>query len=349
VPGIQVGEKFPQLAKLMKDAAIIRGMSTDEADHGRARIYMHTGYKPGVGGVSYPSIGSIVSAESGRAESPLPNFVVTGTPLGKYDFFGSPGYLGPRHQPLVLSDPSKGLENLQPLVPADDFNDRIAVLEQLEQGFTRAHKAPAADAHRTTLARAVQLVRSDRGKAFDLSLETPAVREAYGEKSNFGRGCLLARRLVEAGVSFIEVYLASWDTHDRRTADTAKGLMTRVDQGMAALIADLKDRGLLETTLVIWMGEFGRTPRVNNNGGRDHYARAWSTVLAGCGIRGGQVIGKTDSNGAAVVERPVPVRDFLATVCKALGIDHTKKHTTASGRPIRLVDKGAEVIEGLVG
>jgi hypothetical protein len=348
VPGIQICERFPRFARLMQRAAILRGMSTEEADHGRARIYMHTGYKPGIGGVTYPGLGSIVSAELGRPESPLPNFVVTGSPLNKYDFLTSPGYLGPRHQPLVLADPGRGLENLNPLVPQDDFNDRVAVLEQLERSFARTYKAGAAAAHQTTFARAVQLMRSDKGKAFDLGLEPPSLREAYGD-SGFGRGCLLARRLVEAGVPFVEVYLSNWDAHERKTADGVKELMPQVDLGMSALLTDLNERGLLDSTLVIWMGEFGRTPRVNTNGGRDHYARAWSTVLAGGGIKGGQVIGRTDKDGAAVVDRPISVVDFMATVCQVLGIDYTKKIDTPSGRPIGLVDKGAKPIGELFG
>src|SRR5262245_23982907 len=346
VPGIQICERFPKLAGLMQHAAILRGMSTEEADHGRARIYMHTGYKPGFGGVTYPGLGSIVSAELGRPEFPLPNFVVTGAPLGKYDFLTNPGYLGPRHQPLVLSDPARGLENLQPSAAADDFQDRLSVLEQLEQSFARTYKAGAADAHRTTLGRAVQLMRSDQGKAFDLAQEPAAARAAYGD-TPFGRGCLLARRLVESGVPFVEVYLQTWDSHDKKVADSVKELMTQVDAGMAALLGDLKDRGLLDSTLVIWMGEFGRTPRVNTHGGRDHYARAWSTVLAGGGIKGGQVIGRTDRHGTAVEERSISVRDFLATICRVLGIDYTKKITTPNGRPIGIVDRGANPISEL--
>jgi uncharacterized protein (DUF1501 family) len=348
VSGIQVSERFPKLAQQMQHAAILRGMSTEEADHGRARIYMHTGYKPGLGGVNYPGLGSIVSAEVGRPESPLPNFVVTGTPLNKYEFFTSPGYLGPRHEPLALADPNKGLENLKPLAPADDFNDRVAVLEQLEQFFARTYQTGAPAAHQTTLGRAVQLIRSDKGKAFDLALESAEARAAYGD-SDFGRGCLLARRLVEAGVAFVEVYLSNWDTHEKRVADTARDLMTQVDLGMSALISDLHQRGLLDSTLVVWMGEFGRTPRINRNGGRDHWARSWSTLLAGGGIKGGQVIGKTDREAASVVERPVSVRDFMATVCRVLDIDYTRKNMTPIGRPITFVDAGANPIQELLG
>jgi hypothetical protein len=346
VPGIRVSEKFPTLASLMNDLALLRGMCTEEADHGRARVYMHTGYKPGVGGVEYPGLGSVVSAELGDPEAALPNFVVTGSPLNKYEFFTSPGYLGPRHQPLALSDPARGLENLRPLVPADDFDDRIGVLEQLERGFARTYRSPAAEAHQTMLSRSVRLIRSDKARALDLSLEPASAREAYGE-TGFGRGCLLARRLAEAGVPFVEVYLQNWDTHEKAVAEASKGLMTQVDRGIGALIRDLKDRGLFDSTLVIWMGEFGRTPTVNRNGGRDHYSRAWSAVLAGGGIRGGRAIGKTDANGATVTERPIPVADFMATVCRTLGIDYTKTVQTPGGRPVRLVEKGAAPIAEL--
>src|SRR5262245_54750293 len=206
VPGIQVSEKFPKVAGLMQHAAILRGMSTEEADHNRARIYMHTGYKPGLGGVSYPSLGAIVSSEIGDPESPLPNFVVTGTPGAKQVSLtatvGS-GFLGPRHQPLVPSGSGAGLENVQPL--AADFEERVAVLEQLEQGFARTTRSSAADAHQTTLARTVQLIRSGKGKAaFDMAQESAESRAAYGD-NGFGRNCLLARRLVEAGVAFVEI------------------------------------------------------------------------------------------------------------------------------------------------
>jgi uncharacterized protein (DUF1501 family) len=345
VPGIQVCEQFPRLAAQMKHLALLRGMSTEEPDHARARVHLHTGYKPGLGGVTYPGLGSIVSAELGRPEFELPNFVITGTPSPKLDVLSSPGYLGPRHQPLVLRDPSKGLENLQPLVPADDFNDRLGVLEQLEQGFARQYRTGLAEAHQTMLARTVRLMRSEKAVAFDISKEPKPARSAYGDHA-FGRGCLLARRLVEAGVPFIEVYLQHWDSHFGDVAREVKGLMTQVDQAMSTLVTDLKERGLLDTTLIVWMGEFGRTPGVRTDGGRDHYARAWTTVLAGGGIKGGQVVGKTDGSGAAVTERPISARDFLATVCRILGIDYTRTRT-ANGRPVQLVEKGANPIQEL--
>ena len=351
VPGIQISERFPKFATQMQHAAILRGMSTDEGEHGRARIYVHTGYKPGFGGLRYPLLGSTVSAELGRPDSPLPNYVVTGTLAGKNNFMTDAGYRGPRHEPLVLNNPGQGLENLNPPVAADDFDDRASVLDKLEKGFARTSQASAATAHATTFQRALELMRSDKSKAFDLSQEPDASRKPYGE-SKFAQSCLLARRLVEAGVSFVELYLGDWDTHTKPLADAALGLMTQVDDGMSALVADLKERGLLDTTLIIWMGEFGRTPKIGSAksaGGRDHWPKAWSSVLVGGGVKGGQTIGKTDAIGGEVIDRRISIKDFMASVCSILGIDHNKKVDAPGGRPVRIVDEGAKLIPELVG
>jgi hypothetical protein len=342
VPGVQISEHFPKLAKLMQHAAIIRSMTTGEGAHGRAKYYLHTGYREGQGGLVYPSIGSIVSAELGRPEWPMPNFVSVGNRS-----YGA-GFLGARHQPLVVTDPARGVQNLKPSVDNKEFGERFSLLEQMEQGFFRTHKATSIGDHRTTYERAVQLMRSKEAKAFDLSLEPAAVRDAYG-RTKFGDGCLLARRLVEVGVPFVEVSLGGWDTHQNNFERVQK-LSSETDPAMAALIHDLKSRGLLDRTLVVWMGEFGRTPKINKRGakpGRDHYPRAWSTVLLGGGIRGGQVIGRTDKEGAAVEDRPISAIDFMATICKVLGIDYTKQNNTPIGRPIRIAEKGATPIKEL--
>jgi hypothetical protein len=343
VPGIQISEHFPKLAQLMHHGAILRGMTTGEGAHGRAKYYMHTGYREGQGGLIYPSIGSIVSSELGRTDFPMPNFVSVGNRT-----YGA-GFLGARHQPLVVTDPTRGVENLKAAVSEPQFDSRVGLLEELDAAFHKEYKAPAGSDHRTTYQRAVRLMQSREAKAFDLSLEPSASRSAYGG-GRFGDGCLLARRLVEVGVPFVEVTLGGWDTH-QNNFDRVKTLSAQVDPAMSQLIADLKERGLLDSTLVIWMGEFGRTPRINTRGpkpGRDHYPRAWSTVLMGGGIKGGQVIGKTDKEGAAVVERPTSGLDFMATVCKVLGIDYNKQNMTGIGRPIRIVDKGANPITELI-
>ena len=344
VNGIQIGEHFPRLARLMDTAAIIRSMNTGVNDHDQGRIYMHTGYRRGVGGVQYPQIGSIVSAELGQPDFPLPNFVACGSPRENRSFLANPGYLGARHRPFIVADLNRGIENLRPWTATQQqFADRISVIERMDQSFNRTCQAPAAEAHRTMVARAVELLRSERSRAFDLSAEPAASAQPYGT-SNFGKGCLLARRLVEVGVPFVEVYQREFDIHTANRAILMPQANGEVDQGMSALISDLRSRGLLDTTLIIWMGEFGRTPRVKADGGRDHFARAWSTVLFGGGIRGGQVIGRTSADGQNVEDRPVSAPDFMATVCRILGIDPNKEFSTSTGRPIRVVDRGANPI-----
>jgi hypothetical protein len=342
VPGIQISEHFPKFAPLMKHAAILRGMKTGEGAHGRAKYNMHTGYREGQGGVVYPSLGAIAAKELGHEEFPLPSFVS----VGKRSY--GAGFIGTRYQPLVVNDPTRGVENLKPLVAGPAFDGRIDLLDQMEKAFNRDYQAGAATAHRTTYDRAVTLMKSKEARAFDLSSEPASARKAYGG-TRFGDGCLLARRLIETGVTFVEVSLGGWDTH-QNNFDRVKTLSATVDPAMSSLVSDLKDRGLLDETLVIWMGDFGRTPKIftrGNTPGRNHYPRAWSTVLVGGGIKGGQVVGKTDKEGATVVDRPVNALDFMATVCTALGIDHTKQNTTSNNRPIRIVDKGSKVVEEL--
>jgi hypothetical protein len=344
VPGIQISEHFPRLAKLMNHAAIVRGMSTGEGAHGRAKYFMHTGYREGVGGLTYPSIGSVVSAELGRPDFPAPNFVTIGNRS-----YGA-GYLGAKHQPIIINDPARGVENLKPLVSETHFEGRVDLLKEMESAFYRDYKVDSAGAHDTTYGRAVTLMKSKEAKAFDIALESEATRKAYGS-TKFGEGCLMARRLVEVGVPFVEVSLGGWDTH-QDNFDRVKSLSGTVDPAMSQLITDLHDRRLLDSTLIVWMGEFGRTPKINSRGakpGRDHYPRAWSLVMAGGGIKGGQVVGKTDAEGATVTDQKVSGIDFMATVCKALGIDWTKQNQTPIGRPVRIVDKGATPIKELVG
>jgi uncharacterized protein (DUF1501 family) len=342
VPGIQISEYFPQFARLTNHAAIIRSMSTPEGAHARASYNMHTGYREGQGGIVYPSLGAIVSKELGSETAAMPNFVSVGQRS-----YGS-GFLGARHQPLIVNDPARGVENLRNGVTEGQFNSRVGLLEELEQGFHSTHNAATAQAHRTITQRAVTLMRDTGTQAFDISREPAASRAAYGT-SKFGEGCLMARRLVEAGVKFVEVTLGGWDTHQNNFA-RVRQLSEQVDPGMSALIRDLRDRRLLDNTLVIWMGEFGRTPRINSRGalpGRDHYPRAWSSVMVGGGIRGGQVIGRTDAEAATVVERPVSTFDFMSTVCRVLGIDYNKQNVAANGRPIRIVDRPATPIAQL--
>lgn len=335
VPGIQVSEYLPKMAQQMDKCAVLRSMSTGEASHQRAKYLMHTGYRQGAGGVTYPSLGSIVSNELGDGRAELPNFIAVGN-----SSFGA-GYLGARLAPLVISNPDKGVENLKPVGELSHLDERAALLADFDKDLQVRLNSNPLDAHQKGYQRAVALMHSTKAKAFNLDEEPAALREAYGS-SSFGKGCLLARRLVEAGVPFVEVGRGGWDTHGQGNAKQ-KNAIEGTDGSWAALLADLKDRGMLDDTLVIWMGEFGRTP----DDGSNHYAKAWTTVLSGAGLKTGQVIGRTDDKGMTVEDQPISVVDYMTTICKALGINSEKEYETRGGRPMRLVDKGGKVVDQL--
>jgi uncharacterized protein (DUF1501 family) len=215
-------------------------------------------------------------------------------------------------------------------------------LSRLESDYAAQAPGEVAD-HQKLYAQAQRMIHSPKMSAFDLSTEPDTMHEAYG-KTPFAQGCLLARRLVETGVPFIEVVLDGWDTH-AENFETTKRLGGTVDQPFAALLTDLAARGMLDKTLVVWMGEFGRTPHVNPRSGRDHFPTAFNVVLAGGGVRGGQVIGKTDAGGVEVTDRPIRVPDLFASFCHSLSIDPKKENTSSSGRPIKLVDDGKPIKE----
>jgi hypothetical protein len=267
----------------------------------------------------------------GKSDSPMPNFVAIG---GRS--YGS-GFLGPKHQPLLITDPNRGVEDLKSAVTDTQLGNRVGLLEAMDKAFHREYGADSITDHKTTYERAVKLMQSKESKAFDISGDPTKAKYGTGR---FAEGVCMARRLVEVGVPFVEVALGGWDTH-QDVFSRVKNLSGQVDAALSALITDLKDKGLLDSTLIVWMGEFGRTPNINSRGanpGRDHYPRAWSIAMFGGGLRGGQVYGKTDKEGASP-EKKVAVQDFLATVCELTGIDHAKKNETATGRPIQIVEK----------
>lgn len=367
VPGIRISEHLPRLARHMNDMALIRSMSTREGDHTRATFYLRTGYLP-QGPIQYPTLGSLVSRELGSDESPLPNFVS----IAPYRLLSpnayNAGFLGPQYAPLLVGDilnPTLGQndnydERLRVAdmktpeeVPTAQFDDRVGLLEDLQRDFIAQHPGTSPQSHRTAYERAVRLMRTGARSAFHLDEEPTQIRDAYG-RSLFGQGCLLARRLVERGVPFVEVTLGAfagnalgWDTHNQNFPNVRR-LCEVLDSAWAMLLTDLKQRGLLDTTLVVWMGEFGRTPRINPQSGRDHFPNAWSTVLCGGGIRGGQAFGRTSADGMTVDGQAVSVPDFLATICRALGIDPSKQNMSNVGRPIRVVDPAASPIRELL-
>jgi hypothetical protein len=366
VPGIQISEHLPRLAKQMKDIAIIRSMSTKEGDHSRATFNMRTGYTQ-TGPIHYPTLGSLVSKELGSDDAELPNFVSI-APVRTFNPAAfSPGFLGPRYAPLIVGEPGAidtqgGTDarrlsfrvqdlNTPPDVDTGRADARLGLLESFRKDFLAQHPGVTPESHQDAYTRAVRLMRSAASKAFELDEEPSPVRDAYG-RTAFGQGCLLARRLVERGVPFVEIALSAaeggmgigWDTH-QQNFEAVKRLSEVLDPAWSALMNDLRTHGLLDSTLIIWMGEFGRTPKVNANAGRDHFPNAWTTVLAGGGIQGGQVIGDTGKDGMLVKERPVAVPDFLATVCKALGVDPLTQNMSDIGRPIRIVDPKAKPLQ----
>ncbi len=364
VPGVKIGEHLPKLAKQMDRMALVRSMSTKEGDHGRATYLLRTGYLP-QGPIQYPPLGALVAKELGEEADDLPGFVSV-SPLRFFNPAAyTSGFLGPQYAPLVvggnnfpiglpISDPSAALKVQDLDAPADvsraQADARYAMLKEMEYDFLAGRPGASTKSHQSAYERAVRLMRSSASKAFNTDEEPAALRDRYG-RNGFGQGCLLARRLVERGVPFVEVTLsaaegapAGWDTH-QDNFNQVKRLCQTLDPAWATLMEDLKEKGLLDTTLVVWMGEFGRTPRINANKGRDHFPNAWSAVLAGGGIKGGQAVGKTDAGGDGVKDRPVSVPDFLATVCAALGIDSSKQNPSNVGRPIRIVDKAARPIK----
>jgi uncharacterized protein (DUF1501 family) len=325
----------------MKDIALIRSMTNREGEHLRATYQLHTGYVP-AGTVKFPTLGSIVARELGPTDFDLPHFVSIGG--GGRDGIGS-GVLGMSVAPFLVGNPTQMPANvdLPQGINSARYGRRLGLLEDLEQEFAEAGGSLRVEDHKALYSSASRMVLSPRIKAFDVNQEKDALRDRYG-RSPFGQGCLLARRLVESGVTFVEVSSGGWDTHQDNFT-RVKTLSDQVDPAFAALISDLKERGMLDKTLVIWMGEFGRTPKINPRTGRDHYPRAFNVALAGGGIKGGQVIGATSSDGTTVTERPVGVPDLFCSFYQALKINPRKENMSGLGRPIKIVDGGSPVKE----
>ena len=343
-PGLKFGEHLPQLARHGKDIAVIRSMSTKEGDHARGTYYLRTGNLP-QGAIQFPTLGSLVSKELGDPRSELPNFVSV-APFRAFSqgAFG-PGFLGPQYAPLVVAEgnfgPPQPNQNVDAALKVQDLErsgeisltqseSRFDILKDLENSFSANRPNLVAQSHQTAYDRAVRLMKSVGARAFDLSEESAKLRDAYG-RNVFGQGCLLARRLVERNVPFVEVTLGGWDTHGQNFT-AVKNQCGFLDPAWSTLMSDLKDRGLLETTTIIWMGEFGRTPKINQGQGRDHFPNAWSAVLAGGGINGGRVHGKTTPDGMRVDGTPTTVPDLLATLCRAAG-DRSRENQSLERGP----------------
>ncbi|EYF05785.1 DUF1501 domain-containing protein [Chondromyces apiculatus] len=334
--GVRISEHLPQLAAQAHRMAIVRGMISKEGSHQRAQYLMHTGYAPNPT-VDHPCLGGYVSHAAGLAAGELPSFVSLGGPSE------GGGFLGVQHGPLLVPEPGAMPRHVSfpPNVDDTRFDRRKAALAALELDFVARTGDPKIHDRGAVHERAVAMLRSPRLRAFDASEEPEAVRKAYGD-TPFGRGCLTARRLLEAGVRYVEVVLDGWDTHDDNFGRVKK-LMGTLDPAMATLLRELDARRLLDTTLVVCMGEFGRTPRVSARDGRDHHPQAWSAVLAGAGIRGGIAHGETDADGARVTKDPTSVPDLFATIATQIGLDPERTFGTPIGRPISITDSGKPV------
>jgi hypothetical protein len=340
VSGVEISELLPELSARMQHTAIIRSLNTRNGDHGGGSDLMNLGRRPDPV-VKLPDLGAIVARELGRADSQVPDYVsFYSSTEGRGNAVGKPGFLGARYAPMFLTE-KQVPDNLRPQMPITDVDhqDRAALRRLLAERFSRGRTSSIVASHNSAYQRVRGLMASEQ--LFDVAQEPDDVRAKYGP-TQFAEQCLIARRLVEAGVPFVKVGRAWWDSHGQNF-ETHRELCADLDHAMATLLDDLQERGLLEQTLVITLGEFGRTPNINPSLGRDHFANAWSASLSGCGIKGGSVYGKTDENGNTVVEGEIGAADLFATIFQAIGIDHEKSYDVGA-RPIPLVDFGAKVI-----
>lgn len=342
VPGMKFSENLPLMAARADKISVIQTMASHEGEHQRGKYLMHTGYIPDPT-VEHPAVGANVAAELRDPKAELPPYVAIGNRTQ------GEGFLSAEYAPFVVQDPTKPPPNTTPgkNVTKEDLKDRRELLEAMEHKFASERKAFDLVKKREAIYdSAKKLMDTPLLKAFDLSQEDAKVRETYGN-GRFSQGCLTARRLVQAGVKFVEVSLGGWDTHQDNFNRVAT-LCKDVDRGMSALIDDLVNHKMYEDTVVVWLGEFGRTPKVNGDDGRDHYPTCWSAVMGGAGIAGGILLGKTDDEGKNVVERPVSPPEFMATIFDRLGVDYNKINYSPRQRPIKLADSKAGHIKELV-
>ncbi|ADE53178.1 DUF1501 domain-containing protein [Coraliomargarita akajimensis] len=339
VSGIRVSEYLPQLAKRMNHMALIRSMTSNQGAHEPGTYFMHTSYTQR-GTIRHPGLGAWLNSMSGKTNSTLPGNIRIG---GSNNAPGGAGFLDAKYEPLHLGNPEQGLPYVDRHHSVDEIEmqERLALAQMMDLTFHKKYPAKQVKAYNDVYTEAIRLMNSSDLDAFNLNKEPQNVRARYGS-SRFGKGCLLARRLVEHGVRFVEVTGGGWDTHDDNH-DRVSELCNPFDQGVAALLDDLHYRGLLDETLVVIGTEFGRSPEINSNAGRNHHPSVFSCALAGGGIQGGQVYGASDERAGSVADNPVTVPDFNATIAYALGLPVDKVVYSPSGRPFTIADKGQPV------
>ncbi|MCA8998215.1 MAG: DUF1501 domain-containing protein [Planctomycetaceae bacterium] len=338
IPGVQFAEYWPKLAQRMNDVSVIRTIAGKEAAHERGRYHLRTGHRL-IGATKFPHVGSIVAQKLGDPDSDIPNFVSIGETI-------SSGFLGVEVAPFIVNSAGQLPANVNNPVKGTRADRRMDMLRWQDDNFARAGAPDVAREHQELYRKASRLMSSSRMKAFTLEGESDKSKQDYGNNA-FGQSCLVARRLVESGVPFVEVQRGGWDMHTGLWKNMPR-TAGEVDAGVSALILDLKQRGLLDKTLVLCFGEFGRTPQINQRTpdvGRDHWARNFNVLIAGGGLRGGVCVGSTSDDGMEIKDRPVEVEDLFATACSALTIDPEEELWTPDGRPVQIVDGGTPVSE----
>ncbi len=341
VKGVQLATGFEQLAEQMQSVSLIRSVMSKEGDHERGTYTLKTGFRPDPT-ITYASLGAIACHELPAGKTEIPRHVS----ILSAQWPARGGYLGDKYDAFLMDDPAGPVPDTKSNLPAARDAQRLQDLDVVERAFARGRQKRVGETlHRDTIAGALKMMSSEQLKAFDVSQEPAAVRKSYGD-TPFGRGCLAARRLIEVGVRCVEVTLNGWDTHANNHKFCTDNLKV-LDPAFSGLLKDLRTRGLLEKTMVLCMGEFGRTPGINPAGGRDHWPNGFSMAIAGGGVRGGQVIGSTDPDGKKEPTDQVKVGDIHATVLSSLGIDHKKINETPIGRTVRFTE--GEPIKALVG
>ena len=334
--GVRIGSYFPKLAEQMDKVCLVSSLTSRQGAHSQAQYLMRTSFEQR-GTIQHPSLGAWCHHLGGRHNPTLPGHVIVG---GGSDMPGV-GFFPPEFTPLPIGSAEDGLQNaaLPRGVDETRFQRRLQRLAELDQAFGARQQQRSVQSYSKAYGEAVALMRSSDLAAFDLDLESAAMQAAYGN-TPFGAGCLLARRLVEHGVRYVEVVSDGWDTH-ADNFDRLGDLCPPIDQGLSALLADLDARGLLQKTLVVLVSEFGRTPDIDQDQGRNHYPKAFTGLLAGGGVRGGQRYGATDAEGRDIVTEPTSIQDFNATIAHACGIPTDYVLTSPSGRPFKVADKGS--------
>jgi hypothetical protein len=337
-PGVVFGQSLEKLASLSDRLAVVRSLTTETGAHEQGQYLMRTSY-PMINSIRHPAFGSWAVHAMGKISKDLPSYVLVGN---GNDHPGA-GFLDPSLTPVPVADPLKGLENTKrpQYLSEQNFDRRLSLADRIDRDFKQRYAGRQLDAYNQLYKDAVRLMGSVDLQAFDISQEKPAVREQYGD-SRVGLGCLLARRLVESGVRCVEVEFGGWDMH-RDVFEEMDEKGPQLDRAMGTLIEDLEQRGLLSSTLVVLATEFGRTPRINENTGRDHHPGVFSCVLAGAGVQGAAVYGQSDENGFRPDKDPVSVADFNTTIAAACGLPYEKEFHAPNGRPFKIGGGGKPI------